>query len=92
MKRFLRGWSVVALLLGLGSPLLAQEHAVPKNEIDIPHHLANARTLEYPCFHVPYSCELELPQWSPVHVGSVAIDLSPTRHSVLLVRLQHLFL
>jgi F-type H+-transporting ATPase subunit a len=86
--------SLVGILFLLSAPmhgLVAQEHAPEpahaeqKNEIDIRHHLANARTIEYPCFHVPYSCELELPRWAPVRIGNVAIDLSPTRHSVLLV-------
>ncbi len=93
MKSFSRSIVLAALVLGFALPARAQEHAEPaapapaaaahsSREIDIQHHLANSRTLEYPCFKVPYACEMELPHWEPVHVGSLAIDLSPTKHSV----------
>ena len=91
---------LVTTLLLLPAGLRAQEHAEPageqeahapvagghaSNEIDIQHHLANSHVLEYPCFRSPYACELELPRWAPIHIGSLAIDLSPTNHSVFVV-------
>jgi F-type H+-transporting ATPase subunit a len=79
------------LLLACSGPALAREQeiagqpAAPRKEIDISHHLANSRSFEYPCLTVPYSCELELPRWAPVRLGPLAIDFSPTKHSVYLV-------
>ena len=56
-------------------------------------HITDSRTLDYPCFTsgakglqhlIPQACEYELPQWAPIHIGRFAIDLSPTRHVVML--------
>jgi F-type H+-transporting ATPase subunit a len=29
-------------------------------------------------------CEYELPRWNPIHIGSFSLDISPTRHVVML--------
>ena len=56
-------------------------------------HITDAHTLDYPCFAqvgkwyerlIPQVCELELPRWSPIHIGRFALDISPTRHVVML--------
>lgn len=47
-------------------------------------HITDAHTLDYPCFHTGFVCEYELPRWDPIHIGSFAIDISPTRHVVML--------
>jgi F-type H+-transporting ATPase subunit a len=47
-------------------------------------HITDSHTLDYPCFHTGYVCEYELPRWNPVHIGRFAIDISPTRHVVML--------
>jgi F-type H+-transporting ATPase subunit a len=47
-------------------------------------HITDAHTLDYPCFHTGFVCEYELPRWDPVHIGRFAIDISPTRHVVML--------
>ncbi len=44
------------------------------------HHLVDARYLE-----LPFLGEVHLPQWAPVHVGGLTIDLSPTKHVFFLV-------
>ena len=49
------------------------------NQIDIAHHLANSHEVETP-FGV-----LHLPRWDPLHIGSLAIDLSPTKHLVYML-------
>jgi len=43
------------------------------------HHLADAREIELPwgTWH--------LPQWEPIHLGGLTLDLSPTKHVVFLV-------
>jgi F-type H+-transporting ATPase subunit a len=47
-------------------------------------HITDSHTLDYPCFHTGFVCEYELPRWHPIHIGSFAIDISPTRHVVML--------
>src|SRR5438270_7752152 len=47
-------------------------------------HITDSHTLDYPCFHSGFVCEYELPRWNPIHVGRFAIDISPTRHVVML--------
>ena len=43
-------------------------------------HTADAHALE-----LPFVGHVALPQWAPVHVGRMAIDLSPTKHVVFLL-------
>jgi F-type H+-transporting ATPase subunit a len=47
-------------------------------------HITDSHHLEYPCFKTGFACELELPQWAPIHIGSFTLDLSPTKHVVML--------
>jgi F-type H+-transporting ATPase subunit a len=56
-------------------------------------HITDAHSLDYPCFGeaahwyqrvIPQACEYELPRWDPIHIGRFAIDISPTRHVVML--------
>jgi F-type H+-transporting ATPase subunit a len=47
-------------------------------------HITDGRTLDYPCFHEGFVCHYELPRWDPIHIGSFALDISPTRHVVML--------
>jgi len=47
-------------------------------------HITDAHALDYPCFHTGFVCEYELPRWDPIHIGSLAVDISPTRHVVML--------
>ena len=43
-------------------------------------HTADAHALE-----LPFVGHVALPQWAPVHVGPVTVDLSPTKHVVFLL-------
>ena len=61
--------------------LLAVRHA---QDIITPH-IRDSHIVDYPCFKPGFICDLELPRWAPVHLGSVAIDLSPTKHVVWLL-------
>jgi F-type H+-transporting ATPase subunit a len=47
-------------------------------------HITDAHTLDYPCLHEGFVCHYELPRWDPIHIGRLAIDISPTRHVVML--------
>jgi F-type H+-transporting ATPase subunit a len=42
-------------------------------------HLKNSDIVEFPFFHT------QLPKFTPVQVGSLTIDLSPTKHSIFLL-------
>jgi F-type H+-transporting ATPase subunit a len=50
-----------------------------ENQIDIVHHIGNAHEIETP-FGI-----IHLPQWDPIHLGGLAIDLSPTKHLVFML-------
>jgi F-type H+-transporting ATPase subunit a len=47
-------------------------------------HITDSHFLDYPCFKPGFACELELPQWAPIHLGPLTLDLSPTKHVVML--------
>jgi len=47
-------------------------------------HITDSHTLDYPCLHSGFVCEYELPRWNPIHIGSFSLDISPTRHVVML--------
>ena len=57
---------------------------IADNKDFITPHITDAHTLDYPCFHTGFVCEYELPRWNPIHIGSYALDISPTRHVVML--------
>ena len=81
----------------LAAPLGAQEHAAPAaaatdtaaaqvaEKVDIiTPHITDGNHLEVPWILPPFFKEVTLPHWEPIHIGSVAIDLSPTKHVVML--------
>ncbi len=87
------GAIVAALSAGV---LRAQEHApasetareavapesqqeASKNQIDIMHHIGDSHELETPLG------TFDLPRWTPIHLGGLTIDLSPTKHLVYLL-------
>jgi F-type H+-transporting ATPase subunit a len=47
-------------------------------------HITDSHTLDYPCLHSGFVCEYALPRWNPIHIGRFALDISPTRHVVML--------
>jgi len=49
------------------------------NQIDIMHHIGDSHELE-----TPFGT-FELPRWTPIHLGGLTIDLSPTKHLVYLL-------
>ena len=49
-------------------------------------HITDSNCIEvpgFPKFWVPH--EVALPQWAPIHIGSFAIDVSPTKHVVMML-------
>lgn len=47
-------------------------------------HITDSHTLDFPCLRTGFVCEYELPRWNPIHIGSFSLDISPTRHVVML--------
>lgn len=48
-------------------------------------HITDAHYLEYPCLEPGYACHIELPQWDPIHLGPLTLDMSPTKHVVMML-------
>jgi F-type H+-transporting ATPase subunit a len=49
-------------------------------------HITDSHCIEYPGFPKFWEPrEAELPRWAPIHVGGTEIDLSPTKHVVMLL-------
>jgi F-type H+-transporting ATPase subunit a len=47
-------------------------------------HITDSHTLDYPCLKQGFVCEYQLPKWNPIHIGRFALDISPTKHVVML--------
>ena len=47
------------------------------------HHLSDGKTLEFEI--LGWGWAPTLPDWDPIHIGSLTLDLSPTKHVVFLV-------
>jgi len=62
----------------------SEEHATA-GSIDIMHHIGNASVIELPYWKPPYSYPVSLPQFEPVQVGPVLLDLSLTKHAMFLM-------
>jgi len=82
MTRFRRG--LLAAMLAVGGVAVAPgrapgQVAPAQSQIDIQHHIGNAHEVETP-FGVWH-----LPRWEPIHIGGLALDLSPTKHLVYMV-------
>lgn len=58
---------------------------IPERVDIITPHITDGSHLEIPWILPPFHLSFELPHWEPVHIGAVAIDLSPTRHVVFLI-------
>jgi F-type H+-transporting ATPase subunit a len=86
MTRFRRTLAMLGLLLGLAGtrtahPLAAQSQAPAADRtIDIGAHIGNSREIELPIVGA-----VELPRIPPVHLGSLVIDFSPTKHLVFML-------
>lgn len=48
-------------------------------------HTADSHVIEFASPFGGHLFEIHLPVWAPVHVGQVAIDLSPTKHVVFMI-------
>ena len=48
-------------------------------------HITDSHHLEIPCLKPGFACEVELPHWAPIHIGPLTLDISPTKHVVMLL-------
>jgi len=48
-------------------------------------HITDAPHMEVPYWKPPFYKEVHLPQWEPIHIGGLTIDLSPTKHVVMMI-------
>ena len=55
-------------------------------------HVLNGHELALPSFGHGLEREIELPKWAPIHIGSLTLDLSPTKHVVMLLLASSLML
>jgi F-type H+-transporting ATPase subunit a len=93
---FLLALLLASAPLAAQEPATTAEHHAPAaaheacaahdpNDIITPH-ITDSRCLEFPGFPKFWEPhEYELPRWEPIHVGGLAIDLSPTKHVVMLL-------
>ena len=78
-------------LLGVLSALQGGGGATPSQGTNEPpdlggmlmHHLSDANTIEFEILGIHK--EWHLPQWTPIHIGALELDLSPTKHVVFLL-------
>jgi F-type H+-transporting ATPase subunit a len=47
-------------------------------------HITDSHHIEIPWVNATWGKEIELPQWAPVHLGPLTVDLSPTKHVVMM--------
>jgi F-type H+-transporting ATPase subunit a len=48
-------------------------------------HIVDSHEIEIPWPNAALSKHIHLPQWEPIHIGGVSIDLSPTKHVVMML-------
>ena len=84
----LRIVSLSVAVLGITATVRAQEAArAPGHGDFIMPHISDAHHLEIPSFSLKDNLtrEIELPRWAPLHIGALTVDLSPTKHIVMML-------
>ena len=61
----------------------AAPHAAETVDIITPH-ITDGNHMEVPWLMPPFFKEITLPHWDPIHIGPLTLDLSPTKHVVML--------
>ncbi len=67
-----------------GHGAAAGGHGASGGDIIMPH-ITDSHHLEVPWPSSHLAKEVELPRWAPVHVGGLTLDLSPTKHVVMML-------
>lgn len=61
----------------------AAPHVAETVDIITPH-ITDGNHMEVPWLMPPFFKEITLPHWDPIHIGPLTLDLSPTKHVVML--------
>ena len=70
---------------GEQAPAAAHAAAGEATAVDIiTPHITDSHEIELPYWKPPFYTAYHLPRWAPVHVGRFTIDLSPTKHVVMM--------
>jgi len=83
-------FATLALLVLAAAPLRAEgachlPEAGHEGKVDlITPHITNSDHVEIPYWKFPFFKECTLPKWKPLHVAGLEIDLSPSKHVVML--------
>ena len=89
--------SILVACLVLAAPLHAQEQgaALPAHDVVpgaqsadvdiITPHITDADEIDLPYWRAPFYKAWHLPHWPKIHIGKYALDLSPTKHVVMLL-------
>ena len=78
----------LSLTLGAAAPIAAQEHAepAPPAAVDIiTPHITDSHEMEVPWFNSHFAKHVHLPEFAPLHLGGIEVDLSITKHVVFLL-------
>ena len=69
------------------SPDRSGEDVATGGPVDIiTPHITDSKHIDYPCWNRgTLVCEAELPTWAPVHIGGLTLDMSPTKHVIMLL-------
>ena len=67
----------------IAGPGAKAPEAGAKRDIIMPH-ITDSDHLEIPWFNSHFAKEIQLPHWPPIHIGGFELDLSPTKHVVML--------
>lgn len=70
--------------VSLGVAPLSHQSEQDKQDIIMPH-ITDSHHLEIPWPNREWGREIELPRWAPVHIGPMLVDMSPTKHVVMML-------
>jgi F-type H+-transporting ATPase subunit a len=89
--------SILVAFALIAAPLGAQEQGAPlpahdvvpgaqSADVDIiTPHITDSDEIDLPYWRAPFYKVWHLPHWTPIHIGKYALDLSPTKHVVMLL-------
>ncbi len=76
--------NLLALFQGqAGATHEAADGAPPDLEGMLMHHLTDGKEIEFEILGRGFT--FHLPEWDPIHVGQLTLDLSPTKHTVFML-------
>jgi F-type H+-transporting ATPase subunit a len=69
----------------LGAQVQVESPVAEGNKDIIMPHITDSHHIEIPWINAEWGRELELPLWTPVRLGPLMVDLSPTKHVVMML-------